>query len=923
VARPSGTVTFLFSDIEGSSRSWERAREQMSAALARHDALVRRVMEDSDGYVFKSMGDEFCVAFAAPEQAVGAAVATQRALGAESWPEGLSIQVRMALHTGHCEERDSDYFGPPVNRVARLEAIASGGQVVLSQATSDLVADSLPPGVTLVDLGEHQLKDLQRPEHVFQLAIDGLQHEFPALRSLSNPDLRHNLPRQLSSFVGRAEDVRVVAALLGSNRLVTLTGPGGCGKTRLALQVAAELLDGSGDGVWFVDLASQRDERFVAQAAAAAIGVRADGDTDMLEVLAQSIGDREMLIVLDNCEHLIEPCAKLSDRLLRSCQNLTILSTSREPLGIDGERPYRVPSLGLPPTSKDVDAESVATCEAVRLLVERARVHDPGFEVDAQNARAIAEICERLDGIPLALELVASRLSVMTPEDVERRLGDRFRLLAGANRIALPRQQTLQASLDWSYDLLNDAQRRALMFQSVFVGSYDLAAAEAVVADGVTEDYEVAEILRGLVDRSLVIADAEPRNRRFRLGETVREYAGRRLLDLGVDELLAARDRHAEHYDRLVMEELEPPLVRTQSVQEALERERLAQLNRPNVRAALDHTIVASQNLERTARLAVLFGRDVSLQRQMESYAFLGPVIPTIEGTDPRWLCQVEYHFGTAAGDLGHSSECEEHLIRAADLAAASHCFAVGVRIAYNRLLNAFRRGDTRTLSALISEAMALAEESGDPSVEARARGLRATFGHEGKPQARLEDLQFTVDFYERHHDESGYWPLVEDLALLELECGKLTEARSHLEGALASGAGEGDYNLAAHLNLAIALALTEELVSATQHWRTAADSAESANLGAYFWPVLIVGAFCCSALGSDEQAAILHGAATQRVDDSDEVFEPLEAWLREEDLRLLSQRLGQDRFDRAFARGRVLSFEDALALARDAMNLD
>ena len=349
MVRPSGAVTLLFTDIEGSTRLWEEHFEAMREALRDHDLLLRELIEQHDGYVFNTVGDAFHGSFASPVNAVAAAVAIQRALHVASWPGAITLRVRMALHSGACVERDGDYFGPVINRVARLEAIAAGGQVVLSGTTAALVESALPPGVELLDLGEHQLKDLGRPEQVFQVVAEGLPTSFPPLRSLDNPALRHNLPRQLSTFIGREREVADVTALVRAHPLVTLVGPGGAGKSRLSLQVAADAVDGSADGVWLVELAALADGSLVAAAISRALGVPENPERPALDALVDAVGERRLLLVVDNCEHLLQASAAAIGRLLRSCPGVQVLATSREPLGLPGEVVYRVPRLDVPP----------------------------------------------------------------------------------------------------------------------------------------------------------------------------------------------------------------------------------------------------------------------------------------------------------------------------------------------------------------------------------------------------------------------------------------------------------------------------------------------------------------------------------------------------------------------------------------------
>src|SRR5579871_4949806 len=479
---PSGTVTFLFTDIEGSTHLWEEHPEAMRTALARHDALVRGVIERHNGHVFKTVGDAFCAAFPTASEAVHAALAAQQALISEPWPAPLTIKVRMALHTGAAEVRDNDYFGQPLNRVARLLAAGYGGQALLSQTTYDLTHDALPPSVRLKTLGAHRLRDLNRPEPVFQLLHPDLPAEFPALKSLDNVFLPNNLPQQLTSFIGREREMAEIRSLLERSRLLTLTGIGGSGKTRLTLQAAAEVLGQYPDGVWLVELASLTDPDLIPQTVASALNLTEQAARSYTQTLIDHLQAKTLLLILDNCEHLIPACARLCYALLRICPRIKILASSREGLGIAGEMTYRVPSLSLPDSKQSLPLERLRQYEAVRLFIERAQLHKPDFTLTDQQAPALASVCHRLDGIPLALELAAARIRSLSVEEINTRLDNRFRLLTGGSRTALPRQQTLRALIDWSYDLLTDQEKRLLCRLSVFAGGWTLEAAERVCA---------------------------------------------------------------------------------------------------------------------------------------------------------------------------------------------------------------------------------------------------------------------------------------------------------------------------------------------------------------------------------------------------------------------------------------------------------
>lgn len=549
MAIPSGTITLLFSDIEGSTKLWECASSAMDEALRRHDAIVRDAIDAESGYVFKTVGDAFCAAFTTSDAAARATDTLQRALRAVSWPVGAEIRVRVALHTGACQERDGDYFGPTVNRTARLVAIGHGGQSVVSGATAELLSDMYGEWGTLEDLGQHRLKDLGRPEHVWQLTPRGVLDEFPPLRSLDNPDLPNNLPALLSSFIGREHELNEVRDLVQVSRLVTLTGAGGSGKTRLAMQSSAELLDGTGEGVWLVELAPVAEGEQVPLAVASVLGILEGIEISPLDTLLRALATQAVLIILDNCEHVIDACAKFADAVLRNCPKVHLLVTSREPLGVDGERVFRVPTMTLP--GEDVETvEDLGESDAVTLFMARAT--DSGFALTDEGAPLVASVCKRLDGIPLALELGAARLSSMSLVQLSDRLDQRFRLLTGGSRTAMAHQQTLQAMVDWSYGLLNPMEQSVLRRLSVFSGGFELEAAEAVVSSETVDEFDVANLLHSLVEKSLVVADHDNVSVRFRLLETIRQYAAQELLKAGGEnEVFEARDRHASHFEAM------------------------------------------------------------------------------------------------------------------------------------------------------------------------------------------------------------------------------------------------------------------------------------------------------------------------------------------------------------------------------------
>jgi predicted ATPase/class 3 adenylate cyclase len=592
---PSGTVTFLFTDIEGSTTRWEHQPEAMRVALARHDMLVRAAIVEHHGHVVKTMGDAFHAAFSRAPDAVAAALDAQRRLQAEPWGVAGPVRVRMALHTGAAEERDGDYYGPTLNRAARLMSAGHGGQVLLSQATSELIRDGPPEGTSLRDLGEYRLKDLSRPEHVFQLISPDLPTEFPPLRSLDS--LPNNLPRYLTSFVGREREIAEVGRLLAATSLLTLVGTGGAGKTRLALQVAAGLLETYPDGVWLVELAALADPSLVQQAVASALGLREATGRPPIAVLSDHLQHRQVLLVLDNCEHLVLACADLVDALLRACPELRVMATSREALGIAGETTWRVPSLLLPDPRHTPTADSLMAYAAVRLFIDRAVAASSGFAVTNENAPSIAQICQRLDGIPLAIELAAVRVKVLSAEQIAARLDDRFRLLTAGSRTALPRQQTLRALIDWSYDLLSEKERTLLGRLSVFAGGWDLDATEHVGTSDDLDAYDVLDLLAQLVDKSLVLADERAGAARYRLLETIRQYGAERLRAAGEEAVL--RRRHRDWVLDLVIQQT----ARLGGAEQADALARL-ELEHDNIRSALDWCETEPGGVEVGAQIA-------------------------------------------------------------------------------------------------------------------------------------------------------------------------------------------------------------------------------------------------------------------------------------------------------------------------------
>jgi predicted ATPase/class 3 adenylate cyclase len=584
---PSGTVTFLFTDIEGSTKLAQQYPGQWETLRERHHTILQSAMNAYNGYVFQIIGDAFCVSFHTARDALCAAVEAQRKLQAEDWGDH-PIKVRMGIHTGSAELHGIDYRGYlTLAKVQRIMSVAYGGQILLSDASARLLQNELPDGLALRDRKEHRLKGMPDPEHLWQINAPDLQRDFPPLLSLN--ETPNNLPLQLTSFIGREKEVEQVKKRLEKNRLVTLTGSGGVGKSRLSIQAASELVDEYPNGVWLIELAPVTDPSRVTQTFCATLDVPLRGNTTALDVLIDYLKQKKILLVVDNCEHIIDACAQLSDSILHTCPNVQILASSREALGIDGENAYRVPSLSVP--GMHAEYQVIKETEAVNLFMERAYAVQPDFQMAEANAPVVAQICRRLDGIPLAVELAASRVKLLRVEQIAARLDDAFRLLTGGSRTALPRQQTLRGTIDWSYNLLSEEERTVLRCLSVFVGGWTLGATEAVC-----KNPNMLDLLTHLVDKSLVVVDFEHGDEpRYSLLETIRQYAREKLSESG--EADSIRDLHLAYF-LVFAARAEPELY---GAEQGIWYDRL-EVELENLRAALEWSL---EGAERNAELGL------------------------------------------------------------------------------------------------------------------------------------------------------------------------------------------------------------------------------------------------------------------------------------------------------------------------------
>jgi predicted ATPase/class 3 adenylate cyclase len=697
----AATVTYLFSDIEGSTRLWESEPERAARTLAWHDEITRAAVERHGGTVVKMTGDGVHAAFDDAAAALTATVDLQLALAAED-PERAPIRVRCGLHTGADQRRANDFFGQAVNRAARIMSAAHGGQVLVSRAAAERIGKRLPEGAVLRDLGWVRLRDLGSPEYVFQLVHPALRKEFPPLRSMATTP--NNLTQQLNSFVGRDREITQVQELLASSRLLTLLGIGGLGKSRLSVQVAAIVLDSYRDGVWFVELASIADGTLVPQAVAAVLGVKDDSGGPVSDALARFVAGRELLIVLDNCEHVVQACAELARRLLEAGPGVRLLVSSRDGLRVVGETIYPVAPLPAP-EAHAAPVETLLAVDSVRLFLDRARAVQPALRMDERTVRAAAEICRRLDGIPLAIELAAARVRAMTVEQIAARLDDRFRLLNRGDRTALPRKQTLRALIDWSHDLLDDRERMLLRRLSVFAGGCTLEAAERVCSGDGLELAEVLDLLTSLVEKSLVLLDAA--SGRYRMLDTVGQYAAERLQAAG--ELRTTRRRHIDEFIGIA-----------ESARAALatadRNERLRALDgeRENLLAAFracsgipDGGPLAFRLMQAT--------RFYFMQRGMPSVVLdmCMALLALPELVEPRERWRIRFGAGQACAFMGRSREAVDHLGEALQIARALGDTALlGETLQpYGSALTG--EGRYREAAGLLDEAVTLARQTG------------------------------------------------------------------------------------------------------------------------------------------------------------------------------------------------------------------
>lgn len=903
---PSGEVTFLFTDVEGSTALWDRDADAMAAALEEHDRRIRTILDEHHGYVFTTAGDSFAASFESADDAVAAALEIQLALVEPA--AGIVLAVRIGVHSGSASARGGDYFGSAVNRAARLAGSAHGGQLVLSQATVDRLSDELPHGAGLLDLGTHRLRGLSEPERIHQVCHPRHARDFPRLRTVEGPG--DNLPTQLTTFVGREREVDDVVQLLRQHRLVTLTGAGGAGKTRLALRVAEELLGDFPDGLRVAELGAISDADVLVDEIAQRFAVARVPGVQLVRSIAEALGSQRILLVLDNCEQIVSDVAALCRDLLTTCPDLHVLATSRERLGVAGEALFRVPSLSLP--EADATVEESLRHDAVRLFVERAKLVATSFELTGENRAAVVDICRRLDGIPLAIELAAARTRSLAPGQILDRLSERFRLLTTSDRAAVGRQRTLLGTIEWSHDLLHDDERRLFRRLGVFAADFALASAESVCAGDGLDEFDVTDLLVALVDKSMVSTESDDEGAtRYVLLETLREFARARLRDAGEDGALDRR--HAEHFAGRA--EALQAQQRAGDLGGALRR---LDRDEAEFRAALHHTL-HSEQLTLTGRLVSglgylwyaggqhreglqwcddLFGLDPVLPDEiragaLHSYgsllAVMGRITEGIGVLDEQVAIRRKLgdplRLGAALNNLGDLlNDVGEYVAAEAPLAEAIDCLrgaGESASLALSTLGSGrFQRGIHTHAEADYREALAEARRADHPySIAVAMGGIGRCLAVSGAYDAARTQL---VEARERFEELTAAPGMVDTdifLGVAERGLGNPRRAASHF-----------------------LLALTDVGV----HWYPDADH----------WTMQ----FAASVIGDRSTAAVLAGAARAAYDRSDV---PQSVFVLDDLERLTAQlrsELEPEEFGRSFRSGERRSHQEAVEIARSAL---
>lgn len=843
----------------------------MRPALARHDAILKAAVHGHRGTVVKTTGDGVHAAFDDPLDAVATVLEIQQALAKPDAESGLELRIRCGLHWGADERRAGDFYGPAVNRAARIMSAAHGGQMLLSQVVAERVRDRLPPGIELKDLGAVRLRDLSSPERIYQVVHPQLRADFPALRSLEATP--NNLAQQLNSFIGREREVAEVSKLLRTNRLVTLLGMGGIGKSRLSVQLGAEVMDDYPDGVWLIELAPLSDPRLVPQAIASVLGVKEEAGRPVIDALVKFVRDRRLLIILDNCEHVVQACAEAAKQLLQAGPKVKVLASSRDYLQVAGETAYHVPTLSVPDPSKAIVLDELTRHEAVRLFIDRASASNPGFRVTQKNAAAIADICHRLDGIALALELAAARARALPVETIAARLNDRFKLLVTGDQTVLPRQRTLRALIDWSYDLLSEHEKAVFQRLSVFAGGWTLEAAEAVAAGDDIDASQVLDLLARLVEKSLVVMEAD--SGRYRMLDTVRHYAQEKLAESGDEE--ATRTRHLDFYLQF------------------------AETARPELAGPEQGTWLGRLDVERENLLSA-FGWSDSAKNGSESGLRL------VFALRPYWLSR---------GLLTLWHRLSVDLLQRADLQTRNEARCRTLGAAGQLCCFMGRYGEAR---AYLEEGLTIAREIGNKSLGAgmlQPLGM-ACLGANDQVAARLH-LEDALAQAREIGDKRELAAAINALAQLDRMEGHLDAAEALYREALpiARELGDREYIAAFLLNLAmvaIAHAATAAARDMLSEVLSIADDIGSKPAGQ---SALEVCAGLAAAQSDWRHAAVFFGAAEAQTGQTGLQRDPVDEAFLAPLVARAQEALGQQSFSGCESEGRALPFDQALARAR------
>lgn len=914
---PSGTVSFLFTDIEGSTKLAQQFPEAMPALLARHHEIMHQAIQAHHGYVFQLVGDSFAVSFHSAIDALNAALEAQRGLQTETWTPA-PIRVRMGIHTGAAElleggEKEIKYTAYAAIALSqRIMSVGHGGQILLSQTAQDLVRDRLPAQAELRDMGECRLKDVAELQRLYQIVVPDLLSEFAPLNTLET--FTNNLPTQLTSFIGRQDEINKVTELLAEHRMVTPTGSGGCGKTRLAIEVANHVQTTFTDGIWFVELAPIADPALVPQTVITTLNLRQDSVRSGLQVLTDYLRPRNTLLILDNCEHLIESCAQLCEALLRGCPKLKIVATSREALGIGGETPYRVPSLKSADPEHLPPLEKLGAMDSVRLFLDRAANAKSDFRLTQENARFVAQICYRLDGIPLAIELAAARVKVLSPEQIAARLDDRFRLLTGGSRTALPRQQTLRAMIDWSYSLLPGAEKVLFRRLAVFVGGWTLEAAEQVCADE-RDSIEILDLLTRLVDKSLVITEEVAGETRYSRLETIRQYSTEKFLE--TDEIETIRNRHLAFYAKFAQEGER----QLQGRDELLWGHRLA-AELDNLRAAMEWGLTQDPD----AALAIASRLDLFwvpkgylaeshrwLRRGLDKTTAITPEQQTLRAHALRALAYAEVGSGNNARANRIAQEAIALLRAGTDKS----------ELAYTLLISSFPLSllaQHAEAKATLEQSLALARAEKNAYVAASALGYLARLTVESSGD--IQQAQHYADESLRVSEEAGIRSIAgkayEMKGRIAVQRGEYDRARAFFEQSIRIFQELGttfevliEKSNLAHLERQIgngqgAFELYRETIVAFR---------DAGQLGAVAHQLECFG-FLALAQNEYERALELFAAASALREKSDTSMTPDEQVYFDAQLKTVSDKLDEAIFKKAWETGRGMNMERAIAFA-------